>query len=65
MLILTRKKSERLVIGDNVVVTIVEVVGGRVRLGIEAPPEIPIRRDEIPRKDTSGVGELRFVQATT
>lgn len=47
MLVLSRKKNERIVIGDNIVITVVEVRGDRVRLGIEAPQEIPIHRSEV------------------
>jgi carbon storage regulator len=47
MLVLSRKQSERLIIGDNIVVTIVRIAGGSVRLGIEAPPEVQIQREEI------------------
>ena len=47
MLVLTRKVDERIVIGDNIVITVVEVRGDKVRLGIEAPPEVPVHRQEI------------------
>jgi carbon storage regulator len=47
MLVLSRKESERLIIGDNIIVTIVRLAGGTVRLGIEAPPEVSIRREEL------------------
>lgn len=47
MLALTRKAGERIVIGDNITVTVVEVKGDVVRLGIEAPKEIRILRGEI------------------
>ena len=47
MLVLSRKESERLVIGENIIVTIVRLAGGTVRLGIEAPPEVSIRREEL------------------
>jgi carbon storage regulator len=47
MLVLSRKESQRLVIGDNIVVQIVRVQGGTVRLGIVAPPEVSIRREEL------------------
>jgi len=50
MLVLSRKENERLVIGDNIVVQIVRVSGGTVRLGIEAPAEVPIRREELARR---------------
>ncbi len=47
MLVLSRKKNESIVIDDNIVVTVVEVRGDKVRLGIQAPKEIPIHRSEI------------------
>ncbi len=47
MLVLTRKVGERLLIGDNVRITIVKVAGGGVRLGIEAPPELAVVREEL------------------
>lgn len=47
MLVLSRKKNESIVIDDNVVITIVEVKGDKVRLGIEAPKEIPVHRSEV------------------
>jgi carbon storage regulator len=47
MLVLSRKRDERIVIGDNIVITVVDVRGDKVRLGIEAPPEVPVHRQEI------------------
>ena len=47
MLVLSRKKNDSIVIGDNVVITIVDVRGDKVRLGIEAPREVPVHRKEI------------------
>lgn len=47
MLVLTRKINESLVIGDDVIITIVDIKGDKVRLGIEAPKEIPVARSEI------------------
>ncbi len=47
MLILTRKSGESINIGDNIKVTIVEVRGRQVRVGIEAPPGLVIHREEI------------------
>jgi len=47
MLVLSRKKNESIVIDDNIVVTVVEVRGDKVRLGIQAPKEVPIHRSEI------------------
>ncbi len=47
MLVLSRKKNESIVINDNIVITVVEVRGDKVRLGIEAPREIPVHRSEV------------------
>ncbi|MCI0358151.1 MAG: carbon storage regulator [Planctomycetaceae bacterium] len=47
MLVLSRKRDERIVIGDNIVITIVDVRGDKVRVGIEAPPEVPVHRQEV------------------
>jgi len=47
MLVLSRKKNESIVIDDNVVITIVEIRGDKVRLGIQAPRDIPVHRQEV------------------
>lgn len=47
MLVLTRKPGERLVIGDNIVVTVVDVKGDNIRIGIDAPREVKVYRGEI------------------
>ena len=47
MLVITRKAGERICLGDDVTVTVLEIVGSSVRLGIEAPAEIPVYRHEI------------------
>lgn len=47
MLVLSRKRNEQFVIGDNVVVTVVEIRGDKVRLGIEAPAHVPVHRAEV------------------
>ncbi len=47
MLVLSRYKDQSIYIGDDVVVTIVDVRGDRIRLGVEAPPNIPVHRQEI------------------
>ena len=47
MLVLTRKVNESLLIGEDIVITVVEIKGDKVRLGIEAPKEISIVRSEI------------------
>ena len=47
MLVLSRKKDEKIRIGENIVITIVEVRGSIVRIGIEAPKEIKVLRGEL------------------
>ena len=47
MLALTRKKGESLVIGNNVEITVLEVRGDQVKIGIDAPKEIPVYRKEV------------------
>jgi carbon storage regulator len=50
MLILTRRVGERIAIGDDVFLTIIEVKGRQVRVGIEAPPHMIVHREEIYRR---------------
>jgi carbon storage regulator len=50
MLVLSRKAGERIDIGDDVSVFVVETSNGRVRIGIEAPREISVRRGELLRR---------------
>jgi len=52
MLVLTRKVSERFMIGDEIVVTVVKIDGRQVRIGIEAPRDVLIRRTELKQFDT-------------
>lgn len=47
MLVLSRKTDERIMIGDDIVLTIVDIRGDKVRLGIEAPREVPVHRQEV------------------
>jgi len=47
MLVLSRKVGEKILIGDNIAVTVVRVAQGVVRIGVEAPGELPIVREEI------------------
>jgi carbon storage regulator len=47
MLILTRRINEKLVIGGNVTVTVLGVKGKQVRIGVEAPIEVPVHREEV------------------
>ena len=47
MLVLSRREHERIRLGDSIVVTVVQIAGDRVRLGIEAPPNVLVLRDEL------------------
>lgn len=47
MLVLTRKKNEAIVIGDDVTIVVVEIRGDKVRIAIEAPKEMSIHRSEV------------------
>jgi carbon storage regulator len=47
MLILSRKKNESIVINDDITIVVVEIRGDKVRLGVEAPKEIPVHRREV------------------
>lgn len=47
MLVLTRRLGERIKIGNDIAVVVLEIKGGQVRLGIEAPASIPVHREEI------------------
>ena len=47
MLCLTRKVSERIVIGNNITITVVRIDGNKVRIGIEAPDNMSIQREEL------------------
>jgi carbon storage regulator len=47
MLVLSRKKNESIIINDNITVTVIEIRGDKVRLGIEAPKEVTVHRREV------------------
>lgn len=47
MLVLSRKKDQQILIGDNIVVTIVQIGGNKVRIGVEAPKEVVVLREEL------------------
>lgn len=46
-MVLSRKLGEKIMIGDNVVITVVDIDRGKVRLGIQAPRDVPIMREEL------------------
>ena len=47
MLVLSRKKNESIVIADDITIVVVEIRGDKVRLGVEAPKEVPVHRREV------------------
>ncbi len=59
MLVLSRLVGEKIYIGQNIVLTVVEVDRNKVRLGIEAPREIPVVRSELLPPENDGSGEAR------
>ena len=52
MLVLTRNQGQSILIGNDVKLTIVSTKGGQVRIGIEAPPDLTILREEISNRET-------------
>ena len=61
MLVLSRKKNESIVINDDITIVVVEIRGDKVRLGVEAPKEVPVHRrevfDAIRRNEASAEGK--------
>ena len=61
MLVLSRKKNESIVINNDITIVVVEIRGDKVRLGVEAPKEVPVHRrevyDAIRRSDSSDAGK--------
>lgn len=47
MLVLSRKKNESIVINDDITIVVVEIRGDKVRLGVEAPKDVPVHRREV------------------
>lgn len=57
MLVLSRKLGERIVIGENIIVTVVKIDRNQIRIGIEAPSDIPVYREEISPPRTEAMEE--------
>lgn len=64
MLVLSRKVSEKVHIGDDVIITVVRISGNSVRIGIEAPSDVRVRRHELVIADTQADAE-RAIDATS
>ena len=58
MLVLSRRASERIRLGDSIVVTVIRVAGDRVRLGIDAPADVLVLRDELEPRPAAPPAEI-------
>ena len=69
MLVLSRKKNESIVINNDITIVVVEIRGDKVRLGVEAPKEVPVHRrevyDAIRRNDLAAEGKSNEADAGT
>jgi carbon storage regulator len=63
MLILTRKVGERLMIGDDIAVTVLSVKGNQVRVGVQAPADIAVHREEIYNRIQNELNDQKVVSA--
>lgn len=64
MLVLSRKSGERIQIGSEIELTVLGIHKGRVKLGFAGPPEVPIRRDELLRRDAPDEAGLVTIQGS-
>ena len=70
MLVLSRKKNESIIIDDKIVITVVEIRGDKVRLGINAPRDVPVHRSEVyellkKQQAEAGVAKTDSVESST
>ena len=63
MLVLSRKLGEKIVIGDNIVITVVKIDRNQIRIGIEAPQKVPVYREEIAPLRTEEAGLSRKLRS--
>ena len=63
MLILTRKVGERSIIGDDIAVTVLSVKGNQVRVGVQAPADIAVHREEIYNRIQNELNDQKVVSA--
>ena len=65
MLVLSRKKNESIIINDNITIVVVEIRGDKVRLGIEAPKEVPVHRNEAYEAIQRGLNQTGGANSTS
>ncbi|MCI0334134.1 MAG: carbon storage regulator [Planctomycetes bacterium] len=65
MLVLSRKESQRIRLGDSIVITIVKLSGDKVRIGIDAPVDVLVLRDELEPREQPSARSLDAVPAAT
>ena len=68
MLVLSRKKNESIVINNDITIVVVEIRGDKVRLGVEAPKEVPVHRREVYdaiRRNDAAAAQTRIESNTT
>ncbi|HEY1600906.1 MAG TPA: carbon storage regulator CsrA [Pirellulales bacterium] len=65
MLVLTRKSGQAIRIGESVTITVVQLGRGRVRIGIDAPAEVPVHRGEIHERIQQADGAMASAKATS
>jgi carbon storage regulator len=63
MLVLSRKVGERILIGDNISVTVVRIAPGIVRIGIDAPAQLPVMREELKENAPGAVEKAALVSS--
>jgi carbon storage regulator len=70
MLVLSRKKNESIIVDDRIVITVVEIRGDKVRLGINAPRDVPVHRSEVfellkKQQAEGGVAKTDSIESST
>ena len=65
MLVLSRKESQRIRLGDSIVITIVKISGDKVRVGIDAPNNVLVLRDELETRDANPLAVKAELPAAT
>lgn len=63
MLVLSRRKGEKIHVGDGVVITVLDIGGRRARIGIDAPPEVEVLRDEVRQREVQSQTERTLTEA--